>query len=327
MFKYDYVLENSEDFCFSFSSSYNQSFFSAVINNNTGKQTSLNFYLNTFTELPDNVLIYDYLGSGEMYHNANDSDTVYISVSKSVLNDLYNMACDTHSLSSVHADLPMLKNFSVSKIASRMQEIELNFTWANCNGFDHPVLLILIDSIFNSEKNSDQNSSSSASNAFPLVCSYLTFSTNRVNHISNSYEFANIINNYPSCSHQNFQGKFVPCKYFGDFQNCSLHQPKFDTVTRVSVNHKNTDTSTVFSVRKFYHLDSRHSYAIYNDTKMSNVFTLNIPEEIEEEKVNNYLSDLLNKVINTYEEDESHDITSDNLDFSLSQPFIASVLN
>lgn len=327
MFKYDYVLDDPENISFSFSHAYMQSFFSAQVNNSNNNKINLIFYLNVLKELPDNVLIYDYLGSGEMYHNVKDSDITYISVSKPILSELYLMACNTYSLASTHANLPLYKDFSISEFSSKMQEIDLPFVWYNYTNFDHPVILILINSIFNSENNSNQNQSTSYNNTSPLVCSYLTYSSGDVNHISDSYHFANVINDYPSCSHESFKGKHIVCKYFGNFQNCSLHEDKSEILTQVSINHKNTNNSTVFSSRKFYHLDSTHSYAVYNDTKNFNVFNFNIPEDIEQEELNNYLSSILNHVTDNYKEDEFENITSNYLNSFPNKSFIASVLD
>ena len=320
MFKYDTSFDTDETYSIRFSSSYNQSYFTAEIEKDD-QSFSANFYLNPFEDfLSPNVLIYDYFGSGEMFFNPNFIDTPIVSVSKQTIQNVYTMATTTSSRAEEYAGSVIFKDKDYSQILETIDPLKVPSCWIPpSKHFQNYTLLVSMSQLFNHESSPEQVTS-------PPVCSHVTYVSPSKEYISDHYQFANMIDGYPSCSHPSFADKHMPCHFFENFSLCPMHESKSEIITQVSVNHANTDNSTVFSVRKVHLSNMEYSYSVFNNTENQTVFNVTVPPETPELEVSSHVTQLLEELLDSYKEDTIQ-VLPDSLHPESKQPFIASALS
>lgn len=320
MFKYDTSFDTDETYSMRQSSTYNQTYFTANIFRDD-QSLNANFYLNEMSELPENVLIYDYFGSGEMYYSPNGISSPIVSVSKSSLDYMYKWLTATASNASEYADSVIFLDKDYSEILATIIPLEISSCWVKpAYGFQNYLLLHYMPNLFNYELNDNSVNSS------PPICSHVTYVSPSKEYISDHYQFANMIDGYPSCSHPSFADKHMPCHFFENFSLCPMHESKSEIITQVSVNHANTDNSTVFSVRKVHLSNMEYSYSVFNNTENQTVFNVIVPPETSELEASSHVTQLLEELLDSYKEDTIQ-ILPDSLQPESKQPFIASALS
>lgn len=319
MFIYDTSFDTDETYSLRISETYNQTYFSATLDR-AGQALNANFYLNHMPELPSGILLYDYFGSGEMFYSSSGIDSSIVSVSKKVLQNIYTMVTETASKAEEYSSSVIFKNLDYSEILNTISSLKIHSCWVKpAYGFENHLLLVSMQDLFNNESSPEKIS-------HPALCSHVTLVSSERNYVSENYEFANIINSYPSCSHPNLSGKHVPCYFVNNLTTCPLYEQKSETVTKVSINHTNTDNSTVFSVRKLHLTNMEYSYSIFNNSENQNVFNINVPSDVPQEEVDSHLSSLLEELLYSYKGDTVEHLSLDDK-CKDSHPFIASVLN
>jgi len=284
-----------------YSESFSQPYFIASVDK-SNDSLKANYFINPDESIPLGYVLYDYYGDGELYLNP-----TYIYGGYEVFAKPNNMTDISHQIRSISYDQVKslgTSTFEISKIALNIADIHYAYT-------HHPILakgdgiyvVIEFDYIFdiNAENIVESNIISSHS---PAVCSYFTHDGDALQIISKDYKFANTIKNAYLCSHPNRSSAYSPCSFSSCFTDCSVYTPAKTQVAKVSVNHKNTNNSTIVSINKLLLSNNNISYDLYNESNNQSILQVSVPENTPQEDVDNKISDLLSEITSIYQDEE-----------------------
>lgn len=310
-----------------YSEDFSQPYFTAKIGKSQDSP-SANFYLNPDQSVPLGYILYNYYGDGELYLSPSYLfDGLQISVKNENMSDVYEKVSSTpyQSLES-HG----VSSFEISKKMLDIPGINLNYSRHPIQETDNLIYVIIkFDYIF--DINIDENTVSQptlpqqfASSA--PICAHFTHDGDALQIISENYKFANTIKNAYLCSHPNRTSNYSPCQFSNCFADCPIYSPSKQQLTKVAINHKNTENSTIISVNKLLLSNNFTSYDLYNESNNQSIAQISIPQDISQQDIDKEISDLLSEITSLYEGDEITELDcSENK--KETESFIATIFN
>jgi hypothetical protein len=239
----------------------------------SGSESSYNIYINHTDQISDDFFIWDYFGSGELYCNFSNYNLVSW---KNNFVKLFTGYFLTNKLTVPDKSGLNPYSFAIS--------VPFNgrYVWA-----------LSIDLFFDYEKVKKDSS----------LCSYLTFQDANVSIVSKHYQFGNVIDNFPSCSHPNLSSstKHSSCPFFSATSNCSLYASSSKTISSSSVSLDNTSEEIIFTLNYSLSDSFSHLFEIKNSTQNAVVNTLRYSSDIPYEQLETEALDIFSSYIHSYD--------------------------
>lgn len=240
----------------------------------SGNESSYNIYINNTDQISDDFFIWDYFGSGELYCNFSKYNLVS-------WNPNFVKLFTQYFLSSKLAppDKSGLNpySFAISVLFNG------RYVWA-----------LSIDLFFNYEKVRKESS----------LCSYLTFQDSNVSVVSKHYQFGNIIDSTPSCSHSTLSSptKHAVCSFFPGNSTCPLYTPTSQSIASSSISLDNTSQEILFTLNYSLSDSFSHLFEINNATENAIVNTLKYPSDMSYEELKSEALDIFSSYIDSYKD-------------------------
>lgn len=323
---HSYISEEDSSLGFKYSTSNNSHYFEITfLNEEQDTNYFYRFFINETPDIPQNLFLYDYFGSGEIFFpNLQDSDRYYFS-SNSKFANYYLSEFMSKGKTISYEDCVDNISFTLKEysqtceiVSSVLHEASL-FAPTVVMHNDMPMFAFSIQHYINSANKNDftvsntsdsKTTSVSLDNIPPPLCKHYTYTSkaNSVSIKSSNYRFANTIDEYQICSAPSLNkdsDKILGCSFV---QSNATHLcPAFESLTEVldskTVNKFNTNESIVFNLEQRQNVDGTSTLVIYNVTENNIINYLHCVDSFKLKEYVKEMTLLFDITIASYNED------------------------
>jgi hypothetical protein len=277
-------------------------------------------YLNIEKDNKLNYFVYDVFNSNELYLPEPIPGYAYEINDKNRLNFL-RLFYSNFDSENYNSNLIKFISDKIFEVGGSYTAPITNFSIRIIDRNGNPAIYLLVEDFFTLTKISE---SSQAKNNSLHVCEHLTIQNSSHVLTSQSYPYANSVENIPICSnpsfHKNSNEHPHVCSYYAfsalnlevnTFKDCSGYSPVKETIIDKELHLNSNSTPVRISLFKSPCLDGNESYVVHNHTENVDIFTVD-SSSIDKDNLN--LDSFFEEIITCYEsnnikpfEDNSND--------------------
>lgn len=280
---------------------------------------SIRLFINQNENVPESAFLYDYFGSGEIFVNV-PADKI-LTGAKEKFAAFYRknfMGVGSSLKTEYPSQIGVIPNSGSGT----------SYPTPSTIGTSNPTYgwLFGLETYFNLED------SNSVPKIVDPICKYYSYSgkNKSENIISSEYNFANHIENYPSCSCAAKTGSPKSlgfCEFPKSCQtSCRFYSPLSETVSKVVITPNNSDQSIEFETVRLKLNNGNNLYRIINVSNLSVVNQIEVPSEVSEGDANKQVSEIFNEYISCYLDHQHQNINLNTNDVVEKNSFIQTLL-